>query len=80
MTTWMQVMALVRRLDDKRVREGRIGDSDAQQLVAMILDFHKQTVARPPSGEMNAVTSIQEDRARAAEAGAPSQDRIAGTR
>jgi hypothetical protein len=62
MTTWVQVMALVRRLDDKRVREGRIGDSDAQQLVAMILDFHKQTVAR------------------AAEAGAPPQDRIAGTR
>jgi hypothetical protein len=80
MTTWVQVMALVRRLDDKRVREGRIGDSDAQQLVAMILDFHKQTVARPPSGEMNALTSIQEDRARAADAGAPPQDRIAGTR
>jgi len=56
MTTWMQVMALVRRLDDKRIREGRIGDKDAQQLVALLLDFHKQTVARTPSGEMSATS------------------------
>ena len=56
MTTWMQVMALVRRLDEKRHREGRVGDRDADQLVSMLLDFHKQTVARPPSGEMSPVT------------------------
>lgn len=57
MTTWMQVMALVRRLDDKRVREGRIGDKDAAQLVSLLLDFHKQTVARTPSGEMPATST-----------------------
>ncbi len=64
MTTWMQVMALVRRLDEKRHREGRIGDRDAEQLLTMILDFHKQTVARSPSGEMSAVRPVEERSAR----------------
>jgi hypothetical protein len=62
MTTWMQVMALVRRLDEKRHREGRVGDRDADQLVSMILDFHKQTIAQSQSGEMSAVKPPPEDR------------------
>lgn len=47
-------MALVRRLDDKRRREGRIGEREAEELVALLLEFHRQTVARTPSGEMGA--------------------------
>jgi hypothetical protein len=54
-TTWMQVMALVRRLDEKRRREGRIGEREAEELVTLLLDFHRQTVARSPSGEMTAL-------------------------
>ncbi len=56
MTTWMQVMALVRRLDEKRRREGSLGDRDAEQLITLILDFHEQTIARPPPGEVGAVS------------------------
>jgi hypothetical protein len=54
-TTWTQVMALVRRLDEKRQREGRVGDKDADQLITMLLAFHQQSIARSPSGEMPAL-------------------------
>jgi hypothetical protein len=54
MTTWMQVMAVVRQLDERRrsgtVLEGR----DADQLVTLLLDFHQKVVVKTPSGEMPA--------------------------
>jgi hypothetical protein len=60
-TTWMQVMALVRKLDEKRHREGRIGERDADELISLLLDFHRQTVARTPSGEMGATPDPRAD-------------------
>ena len=49
MTTWMQVMALVRELDDKRRRREELTKDDAERLVAMLLDFHMGTVEALPN-------------------------------
>jgi hypothetical protein len=49
MTTWIQVMAHVRRLDEQRRLEGRINERDADQLVTMLLEFHEQAVVALPS-------------------------------
>lgn len=46
--TWMQIMAEVRRLDDKRKRGEHLGEEDAAGLVAMLLDFHNQAVVSVP--------------------------------
>jgi len=54
MTTWIQVMAQVRRLDEQRRQHGRIDERDADQLVTMLLEFHGQAVVTSPSGEMPA--------------------------
>jgi hypothetical protein len=62
MTTWMQVMAFVRRLDEQRRRDGHVTPSDADELVTMLLDFHKQTVAHSASSaEMAPVVPPQPD-------------------
>ena len=53
MTTWTQVMTQVRLLDEQRSREGQIREGEAEQLVTMLLDFHRKAVAptlsEPPS-------------------------------
>jgi len=53
--TWMQVMTFVRRLDEQRQRGEPILATDSERLVSMLLEFHRQTIARTPSGEMEAV-------------------------
>ncbi|HLK41207.1 MAG TPA: hypothetical protein VKU41_30860 [Polyangiaceae bacterium] len=57
MTTWIQIMAHVRRLDEQRREKGRIDDGDAQALVTMLLEFHRHAVQISPSGEMPAVVA-----------------------
>jgi hypothetical protein len=49
MVTWMQIMAEVRRLDDKRKLGEHLGEDDATRLVAMLLDFHDQAVVKVPT-------------------------------
>lgn len=51
MTTWIQIMAQVRLLDEQRRVEGRLREGDAEQLVTMLIDFHQQAVASTPSRE-----------------------------
>jgi hypothetical protein len=48
MVTWMQIMAEVRRLDDKRKGGEPLSGEDAAGLVAMLLDFHWQAIAKVP--------------------------------
>jgi hypothetical protein len=48
-TTWMQVMAFVRQLDERRRTGAGVTPADADKLVTMLLDFHAQTVARTAS-------------------------------
>jgi hypothetical protein len=49
MITWMQVIAEVRRLDDKRRSGEPLSEGDAAGLVAMVLDFHHQAVKKVPT-------------------------------
>jgi hypothetical protein len=51
MTTWIQVMAEVRAMDDRRRSGKGLDGADAEKLVSMILEFHKQAVAISASGE-----------------------------
>jgi hypothetical protein len=51
MTTWIQVMTQVRRIDEQRRRQGRIDEGDADRLVTMLLEFHGQAVATSPPGD-----------------------------
>jgi hypothetical protein len=47
MTTWMQVMAVVRALDAKRRGGQPLEGRDAESLVTMLLDFHGRAVEPP---------------------------------
>ena len=49
MVTWMQIIAEVRRLDDKQKRGEHLSEEDGSGLVAMLLDFHNQAVANVPA-------------------------------
>jgi hypothetical protein len=49
MVTWMQIMAEVRGLDDKRKGGEALSHEDAAGLVAILLDFHLQAVAKVPT-------------------------------
>jgi hypothetical protein len=49
MITWMQIMAEVRRLDDKQKGGEHLSEEDAAGLVAMLLDFHHQAVVKVPT-------------------------------
>jgi hypothetical protein len=49
MVTWMQIMAEVRRLDDKRQRGGQLAEDEGAALLAMLLDFHNQVVTKVPA-------------------------------
>jgi hypothetical protein len=49
MVTWMQIMAEVRRLDDKKKGGEHLSEADAAELVAMLLDFHSQAVVTAPT-------------------------------
>ena len=48
MATWMDVMALVRALQDKRGRGQALDGDDAERLVALLLEFHGRAVASTP--------------------------------
>ena len=49
MVTWMQIIAEVRRLDDKQKGGEHLSEKDAAGLVAMLLDFHNQAVVKVPT-------------------------------
>ena len=58
MTTWIQVMTLVRELEDRRRAGKHLSGDDAERLVGMLLDFNRQAVEAVPE-------SSQPDRRRA---------------
>jgi hypothetical protein len=49
MVTWMQIMAEVTRLDDKRKGGEHLSQEDAAGLVAMVLDVHNHAVEKLPT-------------------------------
>lgn len=48
MVKWMQIMAEVRRLDDKRKCGDGLSQEEAAGLLTMLLDFHHQAVDKVP--------------------------------
>jgi hypothetical protein len=52
MTTWMQVIAVVKELDDRRRRGLNLDGRDAEKLVTMVLDFHQKAVIKTPSSDV----------------------------
>jgi len=66
MVTWMQIMTQVQRLGDKRKRAEHLGEEDAAGFVAMLLDFHNQTVVSVPAPSRSALrrTSQGQEKAR----------------
>jgi hypothetical protein len=62
MTTWMQVMAVVKDLDERRRRGPALDGRDAERLVTMLLDFHRDVVIKTPSSDTTAAVRSPEGR------------------
>lgn len=49
MTTWMEIMREVQRLDTLRTSGKRLNEDDAERLVTMLLAFHQGAVVKVPT-------------------------------